>query len=148
MQPVVLPMVRADLARVQAIAEAAFHHPWPAAEWEQELARPFSVQRVVRAASGAPVVGFVVYWVLGDTAEIMHVAVAAEARGQGLGRALMQDAFVGAKARGCMLMSLEVRASNSQAIGLYTGLGFARIGVRPRYYSDNGEDAAVMQRAL
>ena len=27
-------------------------------------------------------------------------------------------------------------------------LGFVRVGVRPRYYSDNGEDAVVMQRVL
>ena len=41
-------------------------------------------------------------------------------------------------------MTLEVRASNDVAQGLYRSFGFEEAGRRPRYYSDDGEDALVM----
>jgi ribosomal-protein-alanine N-acetyltransferase len=42
--------------------------------------------------------------------------------------------------------TLEVRVSNDAAIRLYRGRGFVDSGVRPRYYSDNREDALIMWR--
>jgi ribosomal-protein-alanine N-acetyltransferase len=41
---------------------------------------------------------------------------------------------------------LEVRAGNVPAKRLYLRHGFAAVGVRRRYYPDNGEDALVMVR--
>jgi len=41
-------------------------------------------------------------------------------------------------------MTLEVRVSNETAQKLYRKYGFAEEGVRPRYYSDNNEDAYIM----
>ena len=41
-------------------------------------------------------------------------------------------------------MTLEVRASNEPAQGLYRTFGFQIVGRRPRYYTDDGEDALVM----
>jgi ribosomal-protein-alanine N-acetyltransferase len=43
---------------------------------------------------------------------------------------------------------LEVRRSNAAAISLYERYGFTGVGVRQRYYSDNGEDALVMRAQL
>ena len=40
--------------------------------------------------------------------------------------------------------TLEVRVSNTAAIGLYEGFGFASRGVRRGYYTDNREDALIM----
>ena len=37
--------------------------------------------------------------------------------------------------------------SNDPAIHLYRKKGFTEHGVRPRYYSDNGEDALIMWRS-
>jgi ribosomal-protein-alanine N-acetyltransferase len=39
---------------------------------------------------------------------------------------------------------LEVRSSNAVAQNLYHKYTFKEMGVRRRYYSDNGEDALVM----
>ncbi len=46
------------------------------------------------------------------------------------------------------IVILEVRRSNRAAIKLYRGLGFTAMGVRPRYYADNDEDAIEMMLAL
>ena len=45
---------------------------------------------------------------------------------------------------GARRMTLEVRASNEAAQGLYRSFGFEVVGRRPRYYSDDGEDALIM----
>ena len=45
---------------------------------------------------------------------------------------------------GAQVATLEVRLSNLPARNLYQRFGFRPVGVRPRYYSDDGEDALVM----
>jgi [ribosomal protein S18]-alanine N-acetyltransferase len=40
-----------------------------------------------------------------------------------------------------------VRISNVAARALYQRFGFRPVGVRPRYYSDNAEDALIMTSA-
>ena len=41
---------------------------------------------------------------------------------------------------------LEVRRGNEPAIALYRSLGYREVGVRPRYYAEDGEDALVMDK--
>jgi ribosomal-protein-alanine N-acetyltransferase len=45
---------------------------------------------------------------------------------------------------GASVATLEVRISNEAARSLYQRFGFRPVGLRPRYYSDNGEDALIM----
>ena len=45
-------------------------------------------------------------------------------------------------------VTLEVRNSNSAAIGLYTVYGFDQIAVRKDYYINPDEDAVIMQRPI
>jgi ribosomal-protein-alanine N-acetyltransferase len=49
-----------------------------------------------------------------------------------------------AVARRAREATLEVRLSNMPARRLYEKYGFRPVGIRPRYYSDNGEDALIM----
>lgn len=43
---------------------------------------------------------------------------------------------------------LEVRMSNIAAIGLYTSLGYEKIAVRKRFYSNPVEDAIIMKKKV
>ena len=52
------------------------------------------------------------------------------------------------RSRGVTLAFLEVRPSNTEALGLYESLGFSVIGRRKGYYFDTGEDALVMETRL
>lgn len=139
-----LPLRGADLPAVRKLASAVGIDLPAVPTLAAELARPHVAGRVLRPGPGEPVAGFVWYWVLADGAEIMHIAVAETQARRGFGRALMRDAMASAQRHGADQMRLEVRASNTAAIALYTGLGFDRVGLRPRYYSDNGEDAVLM----
>ena len=77
--------------------------------------------------------------------DIQTIAVAESARGQGLGRTIMQALISEARKRGARLIFLEVRADNPGAQRLYERLGFTPVGVRRGYYQPDNVDALVMR---
>lgn len=135
----------ADVEAVTRISVASFV---PGAErpvFEDELGR--SIARVHVACVEGEVVGYVLGWFAADQAEVMSIAVDPQRRTRGVGRALL-DGFVAAVARhGASHLVLEVRAGNGAAIALYESAGFARTGLRRRYYAD-GEDALTYRLEL
>ena len=58
--------------------------------------------------------------------------------------ALVERAIENCKVNGASFLSLEVRRSNTAAIGLYTAFDFEIEGTRKKYYSDPEEDALIM----
>ncbi|MBT2494956.1 ribosomal protein S18-alanine N-acetyltransferase [Microbacterium sp. ISL-59] len=81
-------------------------------------------------------------------ADIQTIALLAEHRGQGRGRALLHGLLAAAAERGAREVFLEVRADNPAAEGLYLAEGFEEIGRRPRYYQPDDVDAIVMRLEL
>ena len=81
-------------------------------------------------------------------ADIQTIAVVEGARGQGLGRTLMNALLSEARTRGADEVFLEVRADNPGAQHLYDSLGFERIDVRKNYYQPDGVDAIIMRLTL
>lgn len=79
------------------------------------------------------------------SSDIQTIGIAAEHRGKGLGRELMQRLITKAKELGSEQIMLEVRADNAVAIALYEDLGFEQIDVRKRYYQPAGVDALIMR---
>ncbi|EJU12310.1 acetyltransferase [Sphingomonas sp. LH128] len=65
--------------------------------------------------------------------ELLLLAVTPESRGQGLGRALLQNLRIGAISRGAHRLLLEMRRGNP-AETLYRNFGFYPIGERREYY--------------
>jgi ribosomal-protein-alanine N-acetyltransferase len=81
------------------------------------------------------------------TADIQTIAVAPQARRQGLGRVMMLQLINAARRRGAQEVFLEVRADNAEAQSLYRSLGFDALSVRKRYYK-GGIDAIIMRLAV
>lgn len=81
------------------------------------------------------------------SARIYSLAVNPAARGQGLAKKLVQKAEAAARRRGCERLSLEVRADNAAARGLYAGLGYAELKRLPGYY-DDGAPGLRLHRQL
>lgn len=83
-----------------------------------------------------------------DEFEILNIAVLPEFRRMGIARHLLLTTLQEAKKMAIQNICLEVRVTNSAAIGLYENCGFIRTGVRPHYYPDTGEDALLYQRRV
>lgn len=72
-------------------------------------------------------------------ARLYSLASQPEARGKGIGTALVEGAEGAARQRKCNTLRLEVRADNAAAIALYQRLGYERIGFLPNYYEDGAD---------
>lgn len=90
------------------------------------------------------VVGYAGLWLMTDEAHVTTIATHPSVRGRGIGELLLLGLIDRAFAVGARWMTLEVRVSNTVAQNLYRKYTFKEMGVRRRYYSDNGEDALVM----
>lgn len=82
-----------------------------------------------------------------QVARLYSIATHAEARGKGVGSALLDAAEQAARRRRCTSLRLEVRTDNDTAIRLYERLGYHRIGHYARYYGD-GADAWRYEKTL
>lgn len=88
--------------------------------------------------------GFAGFWLVADEAHIMNIAVREQYRRQGTGELLLISLIDLALELKADFITLEVRPSNNIAQSLYSKYGFARVGERRGYYSDNKEDAIIM----
>jgi [ribosomal protein S18]-alanine N-acetyltransferase len=132
-----------DLEAVHVIEKESFSTPWPPHAYRQELENNRLAHYMV-ARYGDRIVGFAGMWLLVDEAHITTFAVSAEWRRQGIGERLLLAVLDLSRSRGAHEATLEVRPSNAPARRLYEKYGFKLVGVRPRYYSDNNEDALIM----
>ena len=136
-------MTLEDIPAVHAIERASFAVPWPDDAYRNELVTNRLASYVV-ARAGDEVVGFAGLWVMVDEAHITTFAVDPRWRRRGVGQWLLLRLLELANDRRAREATLEVRLSNMPARRLYEKYGFRPVGIRPRYYSDNGEDALIM----
>jgi ribosomal-protein-alanine N-acetyltransferase len=165
---VIEPMQLGDVAEVMEVERLSFPSPWSARAYRYELqennlshyliARPqrplakeepgflARLQRSlgVAASPGGNILGYGGFWLMGGEAHISTIAVRPEWRRRGIGELLLVAMLERAVELGGNLATLEVRVSNVTAQSLYQKYGFAKVGRRPRYYSDRGEDALIM----
>ena len=140
----IVPMERTHVAAVAALEGETFSAPWSQSSIEGELRNPLSLWLV--ALDGAQVVGYVGSQTVLGEADMMNLAVATSHRRQGIGMALVNALVSALQAREATSLTLEVRASNEAAIGLYLQAGFAQVGRRPRYYTKPTEDALILRK--
>ena len=136
-----------DLPGILAIERVSFTDPWSRSSFTAILEQPRVYFAVALDPAGS-VLGYTVAWFVLDEAELANLAVAPEARGQGIGALLLRGAIRSAEERGTASMYLEVRESNVSARALYASHGFAEVGRRPAYYRKPVEDALVLRRSM
>ncbi len=136
-------MTVADIADVHEIERSSFPVPWPAYAFRQELEMN-RLARYLLVTAGEETVAYGGLWLMLDEAHVTTFAVLPGWRRQGVGGRLMVALMDLAGELRASVVTLEVRLSNEAARGLYARFGFRPAGIRPRYYSDNGEDALIM----
>ena len=137
------PMRLEDLEAVHRIELASFSSPWPPNAYRSELETNRLASYLVARIDGE-IVAYGGMWLMVDEAHITTFAVHPAWRRQRIGERLLLAFLDVAAARQAREATLEVRLSNISARRLYEKYGFRPVGVRPRYYSDNNEDALIM----
>ena len=137
------PMRLEHLPHVHAIEQASFSAPWPANAYRSELETNRLASYLV-ARVDDDIVGYGGMWLMVDEAHITTFAIHPAWRRQHIGERLLLEFVDVAILRRAREMTLEVRLSNLPARRLYEKFGFRPVGVRPRYYSDDHEDALIM----
>lgn len=134
----------ADLDAMAELERRCFVDPWSRAALEADMENPLCTYLV--AESGGRVVGYTGFWAVLDEGNINNVAVSPDMRRRHIGSALIRETLEAGRAQGLVNFTLEVRAGNAAAIGLYESFGFVKAGVRPHYYEAGDEDAVIMWR--
>lgn len=133
-------MTLEDVPAVYANELKTFHTPWSYQSFVDEMTTNKCARYIVAEADGQ-VVAYAGAWLVFEEGHITNIAVDEAYRGQGIGLMVTRALLQYAANLGVQYMTLEVRRSNLAAQGLYKKLGFLELGVRKRYYEDNGEDA-------
>jgi ribosomal-protein-alanine N-acetyltransferase len=137
------PKAIADLPAVQLIERASFTTPWPPQAYRQELESNRLAAYLI-GEIGDEIVAYGGVWLMVDEAHVTTFAVHPRYRRRGIGERLLLSLIDLSIARRAREATLEVRLSNLGARRLYEKYGFRPVGIRPRYYSDNQEDALIM----
>ena len=131
-----------DLEDLVALEESSFATDRLSREQYRRHLDSETAQVLVASANHRRFLGTAVVFFRKGTkvARLYSIATHAEARGKGVGSALLEASEQLARRRGCKVLRLEVRTDNDAAIRLYDRLGYERIGRYARYYGD-GADA-------
>jgi ribosomal-protein-alanine N-acetyltransferase len=167
------PMDADDISQVADIERESFPSMWPQTAYRRELTnklarylviteerdiaplQPYqsaglwgAIRRIVGTDANPDdhdyMLGFIGLWLMVGEAHIVTVAVRERYRRMGVGERLLIAALELAMEHEQDVATLEVRASNDSAQRLYDKYGFARLGLRKHYYTDNNEDAVIM----
>lgn len=130
-----------DLPAMEALEKESFSDPWPHSAFESELKGDAPSVVAIR---GDRLVGFLCRMVGPQEMHVTNIAVRLEFRRQGIGGRLLAYVIELARASDCEWVYLDVRPSNSAALGLYEKYGFKEIFRRRKYYTKPPEDGLVL----
>lgn len=136
-------MLEADLGQVMEIERLVYTAPWTRQVFQQDL-NTNALSRYVVAEQQDRIVGYAGIWIFEQVGHVTTVAVHPQCQRQGVGGRLLEAIMAIGRREGVVRFTLEVRVSNKPAQELYHRYGFYAVGVRPRYYQDNKEDALIM----
>jgi len=143
------PLRIEDVPAVAALERESHVAPWTPGNFDDAFAAGYSMTVGVAAHA---ILAYGVLLLAPGEAQLLNLTVAAAARRQGLGRALLRRFLADASQRGAEQCFLEVRVSNAAAIALYAAEAFVPVARRIAYYppgiAGQREDALVMRRAL
>ncbi len=145
MDIVIRAMDEEDIDEIVEIEKECFPTPWSRDAFLTEIRENNLAVYLVAELHGR-VVGYGGMWLVLNEGHITNIAVKKDFRGLGIGDKILENLIYYCASKGVHNMTLEVRKSNIIAQNLYKKYKFVEYGLRPRYYSDNNEDALIMWR--
>lgn len=134
-----------DVPQVMEIEAVSFgRHHWSDESFYNEISNHVGRYYSLLNMETGQVLGYCGFWLIADESHVTTIAVRPEFRGHALGELMLVQTVERSMATSIHWVTLEVRVSNYNAQNLYYKYGFNSMGVRPRYYQDNQEDALIM----
>ncbi|HEX5032743.1 MAG TPA: ribosomal protein S18-alanine N-acetyltransferase [Candidatus Eisenbacteria bacterium] len=143
----IAPLSIARIDEVLEIERLSFTDPWSREMFRSELEVGGGTYARMAERDGR-LLGYSLAVLVADEAHLGNLAVHPDARGAGVGQALLDDLVQAAEKRRASRLTLEVRASNERARKFYYRNGFIDVAMRKNYYRNPVEDAIVMLRSL
>ena len=136
-------MQEKDLPVIMEIERLAYSHPWSRKNFEDCLQGCYRAK--VLELNHRLLVGYGLLSVGAGEAHVLNLCVHPHYRRRGYGKRILNHLVMMAKREDSETIFLEVRVSNSSAIGLYRQTGFNEVGVRKNYYprEDGREDGLI-----
>lgn len=134
-----------DVSMVAKIERESFCDPWTEKMFYDLFLSPVYKNYVI--TENDEISGYMSVIATKYVFEIINIAVKKTERNKGFGTALIEKAKETAIKYSADKIFLEVRKSNSAAIGLYLKSGFKFDGERKGYYPD-GEDAFLLSYSV
>lgn len=139
----IVPMTADHLDAVAALERICFSDPWSRQLLADELDNDLSAFLVALDDEGQ-VAGYAGLQVVLDEGTVTNIAVRPDCRRRGVAGQLLEVFLNFARGNRLAFLTLEVRASNYDAIALYGSRGFRSVGRRKNYYEHPREDAVIM----
>lgn len=138
----IIRTMKLEDVQAAAILEAEnFSEPWSELSFMEEIKKDTSLYLV--AYEGDDLVGVCGLVTSFDEGEVLNVSVKKAFRNKGIALQMLQRLLADAKSRGIKHFTLEVREGNAPARALYEKLGFVCEGIRPNFYRNPTEHAAI-----
>ena len=141
---IITNMRKQHVAQVAALEKMCFSDPWSENSVASELNNELSLWLVCE--DEGRVLGYVGSQTVMGESDMMNVAVHPDCRNQGIATSLIVGLVEELRKRGSRCLTLEVRASNENAIRVYRGLEFLEVGRRKNYYRNPREDALILRK--
>lgn len=129
------------ILELAALDQLTMEYPWSEKLWLSELDNPHCF------AGLYPQRGFVVFEnnPLEETLHLLKIGVLESQRGQGVAQIIFQEflELISQERGDFPAVYLEVESKNLRAIGFYQKLGFKKLHLKKKFYSD-GKDALSM----
>ena len=141
---IVREMEESDLDTIIEIENSIYIDKWTKEAYVEDLVNDIAYNYVLEHEG--VIFGYYGFWILFDNIDITKVSIRKELQGKGLSKILMEDFFNRISNLDINTITLEVRVSNTKAIGLYKKFGFKEISIRKNYYGN--EDAYILQKEV
>lgn len=136
-----------DISIIAKLEALILPDPWSEASL-QSTSESGHGNIMVCETSSESILGYMIYYCVGDEIELARIATTPEARGKWIGSRMMEHLLELATSEKKERILLEVRMSNTVAIKFYEKFEFSSIGTRKNYYTNPIEDGNIMEKVL
>jgi ribosomal-protein-alanine N-acetyltransferase len=133
-----------DAKGLAELDKLCFAVPWSEKSFLEEAENSLAKYFVAKIED--EIVGYGGIWLVSGEGQITNIAVHPDMRKKGIASGILKELIT--SAADCAQIFLEVRESNSAAIGLYEKHGYISQGQRKNFYSSPTENALIMTKTF